>query len=135
MNPPSITAWIDGSCNPNPAGWIKCGILVKLDGTTVHESTVDLGYDLYHTNNVAEFSALLYLLRWYDMREPMTIHTDSSLVYHVMTRKWKPKTGTKYRVVYEQIRKVMDQKGLHNILKFVLVPREKNTEADRLSKL
>jgi ribonuclease HI len=85
------------------------------------------------SNNFAEYSALvaaLNELQRLGIKEDVIIKSDSKLVVNQMNGKWKGKKGgylEKFREAYGLAKKF-------ERLAFVWIPREKNTEADALSR-
>jgi ribonuclease HI len=125
-----ITAYFDGGSrsNPGPAGY---GVYIVDDqGNAMAELFEGLGIA---TNNVAEYRGLIAALQWaadHDVTE-ITVKGDSLLIIQQMRGNYKVKhEGLK--PLYHQARMLVMQIG--NV-KFEHVPREKNTEADRLSNL
>ncbi len=64
-----IICFIDGCCEPcNPGGIASYGVVVLRDGLLIHEASRLFmpipGKEKETSNNVAEYSALRYLLKW-----------------------------------------------------------------------
>jgi ribonuclease HI len=121
---------VDGGArgNPGPAGW---GVVVRTPaGDTVTEL---MGAIPHATNNVAEYSGLLAALDWcadHDASK-VEIRSDSLLlvqqmrgVYKVKNEGLKPLHG-RARLLANRIGRVTYQH----------VPREQNSDADRLANL
>lgn len=123
-----ITAYFDGGArqNPGPAGY---GVhIVDDQGTVLAELHGSLGIA---TNNVAEYHGLIAALQWAAENnvEALTVKGDSLLIIEQMRGNYKVKhEGLK--PLHMQARMLVMQVG--NV-KFVHVPREQNTDADRLS--
>ena len=125
-----IVAYIDGGArgNPGPAGY---GVRIEgSDGTVAGELHGGLGIA---TNNVAEYNGLLAALQWAvdnDQRR-VRIRADSELLVKQMRGEYKVKNAG-LQPLYLQARMLVMQLEL---VVFVHVRRELNTEADRLSNL
>ena len=121
---------VDGGArgNPGPAGW---GVVVR---TPAGETVTELMGAIPHaTNNVAEYSGLLAALDWcadHDASK-VEVRSDSLLlvqqmrgVYKVKNEGLKPLHG-RARLLANRIGRVTYQH----------VPREQNSDADRLANL
>jgi len=123
-----ITAFFDGGArsNPGPAGY---GVYIVDDqGTVLAELHGSLGVA---TNNVAEYRGLIAALQWavdHDVTE-ITIKGDSLLIVEQMRGNYKVKNEG-LKPLHLQARMLVMQVG--NV-RFQHVPREQNTDADRLS--
>lgn len=123
----AFTIFIDGGArgNPGPAGW---GAVVQAGDETVAELHGALARA---TNNVAEYHGLLAALRWGLDHGATVLHikSDSLLLVQQMREVYKVKS--------EGLKPLHGQAKLlaHRIgrVTFEHVPREKNTEADRLA--
>ncbi len=120
-------AYIDGACLGNP-GDAGIGIVIYKGDTQIVRESKYLGTA---TNNIAECTALLTLLqicRHNGIKE-VEVFSDSELTV-------KQVTG-EYKIKDEKLRKIHDDiKSLSGDVKFTInhIPREKNSEADKLSK-
>jgi ribonuclease HI len=123
--------FIDGACRGNP-GPASVGIVFYAPGssTPTHRLHKAIGRT---TNNVAEYTAMLYALQEAHMRGIREVHvrTDSELVARQLI-------GT-YRVKDPNLKQLFDQ-VIHlsqDFTKFQVtsIPREQNVEADRLANL
>ncbi|MGE0043449.1 MAG: ribonuclease HI family protein [Vicinamibacterales bacterium] len=125
-----ITAYIDGGArgNPGPAGY---GVyIVDAQDLPVAKLHGAIGVA---TNNVAEYNGLLAALGWAADRGHTRVHikADSQLLVEQM--------NGNYRVKNEGLVPLY-REALHLVARighvtFEHIPREKNTEADRLSNL
>lgn len=129
-----LQAWIDGACEPNPGGKAGYGLLVRLDETIIHQESKFLGQGHLMSNNVAEFCALLALIKWNKAKVPIAVYSDSQLLTNVMNGMWKAKQGL-YLSVYYDIWNNLKRQGIPHNYTFIWVDREENVEADNLSKL
>ena len=124
----------DGLCEPkNPGGVAAYGFQVLRDGRVVHEGAglaAAPGPDA--TNNVAEFTALVEGLRWLaanGAREAL-VRGDSKLVVETLHGRWKL-SAARLRPLFDEARRLLVETGA----RLEWVPRERNREADRLSRV
>ena len=132
----TLTVFIDGSCVPNPGGIASYGLIIyEFLKCLLAEGKV-CGQGLMMSNNVAEYKALLAFFDWYkehgDGRNAF-IFSDSQLLVKQMNGEWGATAG-QYVPFYGQAIRFYNQK--ENLQKFTFqwIPREKNIEADALSK-
>jgi ribonuclease HI len=124
-----LEIFTDGACsgNPGPAG---IGVVIKQDGATIKEVSRYIGNA---TNNIAEYTALIEGLKEAKAlkAEEVFVKTDSELMHRQIIGK--------YKVKHEGIKPLFDQVvSLIKEFKRVEVshvPREQNSEADKLSRL
>ncbi|MDP1571921.1 MAG: ribonuclease HI family protein [Vicinamibacterales bacterium] len=125
-----ITAYIDGGArgNPGPAGY-GCYI-VDDQGLPIAKLHGALGTA---TNNVAEYNGLLAALAWAAERGHTRVHikSDSLLLVEQMKGNYRVKNEG-LLPLYREARHLVARVGQ---VTFEHIPREKNTEADRLSNL
>lgn len=131
----SINIWIDGLCEPiNPGGTACIGYVIKKDDVTIAEGCDVIGKHEGMTNNVAEYTALIYALKEIKRlkleNEFLTIKSDSQLLVNQMNRKWAVKAPL--IIPLYKIAKDLTN-GLHYCMEWV--PREENEEADKLTRL
>ncbi len=125
----TLEIFTDGACsgNPGPAG---IGVVFKQNGVVIKEFSQSIGYA---TNNIAEYSALVYALEQAKILKAEFVHVKSDS--ELMCRQ----VNGKYVVRDEPLKKLFDQvKVLKSGFKrFTLthVRRELNKEADVLSRL
>lgn len=128
-----ITVFFDGLCYPkNPGGVAAYGYLVYSDGKLVHTGRGVVGRGRGMTNNVAEYEGLLASAKWLRTNataDEIVIKGDSQLVMMQMMGKWQIKSDTSRHYV-PMIKELLS--GLH--VSFSWVPREQNSDADRLSR-
>lgn len=125
-----ITAHIDGGArgNPGPAGY---GVHIEdAAGTLLAELHGGLGVA---TNNVAEYNGLLAALRWAKEHGHSRVHikADSLLLVEQMRGRYKVKNAG-LQPLHARAALLAHEIGR---VTFEHVPREMNTEADRLSNL
>lgn len=84
-----LKAWTDGACRKGNPGFCSCAWALLKDDTLICNS-VYLGPER-HTNNYAEYMALVYLLEYlsYQKIEGVVIHSDSELVVNQVNQAWK----------------------------------------------
>lgn len=132
-----LNAWIDGACEPfNPGGTASYGLVVKRNEQVIHKESKVIGSGAGYSNNVAEYSGLVALLKWFTTTGPnevLTVHSDSQLLIKQMLGEWQVKQGL-YVPYYQEAINIIISHGLGHYLKFQWVHRELNTEADNLSK-
>jgi ribonuclease HI len=122
-----MKGYFDGASRGNP-GAAGAGALIADDrGTAVWETSVPLGV---RTNNEAEYLALLLLLEEADRRgiREMEVFGDSRLVISQVSRLWKI-NEPRLRELAERVWALCEGKTV----RFVWIPRERNTRADALS--
>lgn len=123
-----ITAYFDGGArqNPGPAGY---GVhIVDDQGAVLAELHGSLGIA---TNNIAEYRGLIAALQWAvdNNVTQITVKGDSLLIIEQMRGNYKVKNEG-LKPLHMQARMLVMQIG---DVKFAHVPREQNTDADRLS--
>ncbi|MGD0951776.1 MAG: ribonuclease HI [Methanotrichaceae archaeon] len=129
-----ITAYFDGLCYPkNPCGVAAYGYLIYRDGEIIHRGFRAVGEGKGMTNNVAEYEGLKAAAMWLHdngIEEKILIKGDSQLVMKQMKGEWQVNSATSKKYVPEikQLLQGMD-------VTFQWVPREKNEEADKLSRV
>lgn len=118
---------IDGASSGNP-GQAGVGVVVRQDGEIIHEISKPIGVA---TNNVAEYTALIYALQEALIRraDVITVITDSELVHRQITGEYKVKNPN-IKTLFEQVQHLL--RGFKQVkMKHVL--REENKDADRLA--
>lgn len=130
-----IACYFDGACYPiNPNGTMGIGCMVLIDKNTDIPHKQTFPAEDGNTNNVAEYMALLWILKFLidnDLhKKRIFIYGDSNLVVSQMTGSWKIKQGFYYDYAIE-CRELM-QRFPDTVLRWI--PREENTWADELSK-
>ncbi|MEK6975718.1 MAG: ribonuclease HI family protein [Candidatus Thermoplasmatota archaeon] len=124
---PHATVWFDGAClgNPGPMG---AGAVVDCGG-----KRKTLAKPLGHgTNNVAEYEAAIAGLSLAIAMgaTSATLHGDSQLVLRQLSGQYKV-SAQALRALHAQARALIAELGQ---VKLEWVPRERNAEADALSK-
>ncbi len=119
--------FVDGACkgNPGPAG---VGVIVFDGEEIIKEISKPIGDA---TNNIAEYTALIYGLQEALIlkAEKIQVFMDSELVCRQVTGKYKVK-NLNLKNLYSQVMHLLE--GFKQVdLKHV--PREQNTQADKLA--
>lgn len=143
-----IEIFFDGACEPkNPGGTCGFGCIVRIDGKKAFEKAGSLkpssGDRITTSNNVAEYIALNQALHYILIHPEMSdaassnvvyIYGDSKLVIEQMSGRWRIKAGI-YVPFAEQCQMHLTRlKRLGFIIELKWIPRDKNTECDKLSK-
>ena len=132
-----IEVYIDGLCQPINPGGIACyAFVVKRDGKTIHSDYGVAGepFSADSTNNVAEYMALAKALEWLLtnnlVADKVEIKSDSQLVVNHLIGNYKVKA----KRIIPLYQKVLLLESRFHSVQIKWVPREKNREADMLTK-
>ncbi len=129
-----MTVYFDGLCYPrNPCGVAAYGYLIYRDDELIHKGFGAVGEGRGMTNNVAEYEGLMAAARWLKdngINEKILIKGDSQLVIKQMKGEWQISSETSKKYVPE-IKRLLEGKSVS----FVWIAREKNEEADKLSRV
>lgn len=137
-----IEIYFDGACGPkNPGGTACYGWLIKKDGKVLESGCGVIGSGEGMTNNIAEYHGAVEGIKAFvrnDYKDVVTIFGDSSMVCHMLAKEWgwKKKFWNPHPK-FPQLRKLLEEAHSHleNIdHKVQWIGREKNDEADKLSK-
>ena len=122
-----LIIFTDGACfgNPGPMG---IGVVIYRDDVRIEELSEYIGNG---TNNMAEYTAVVKALETVHSLGETEAHikSDSQLIVKQLNNEYKVK-DPELRILRDRIQRLC--KGLK--VKFEHVPREKNSEADLLSK-
>jgi len=122
-----LEIYIDGASkgNPGPSG---IGIVICRNGETIENISRFIGIT---TNNVAEYTALIYALKKAHGLKAQTlkINTDSQLLYKQVCKVYKIKSSN-ILALYNQAQALMS--GFRQVA-IREIPREKNKGADKLA--
>jgi len=122
-----LVIFTDGASlgNPGPMG---IGVVIYRDGFVIEELSEYLGHG---TNNIAEYTAVIRALETVHELGDSEAHikSDSQLVVRQLNGEYKVR-DLELRPLKERIEHLC--KGLQ--VRFEHIPREKNNEADKLSK-
>lgn len=125
---PKLLVYIDGGSKGNP-GPAACAAVIKTadDGQTVLDRGEYLGEA---TNNVAEYEGLLLGLRLAaDLKAgEIEVRSDSELLVRQLTGEYRVKND-RLKELHAEVRRRLDD---FDGVQIRHVPREQNTEADRL---
>ncbi len=122
-----IKVFTDGGARGNPGPAAVGVVILDENNNIISETEKFIGQA---TNNFAEYSALieaLNLLKEIDAYR-VIFYTDSSLVYSQIKGIWKIKSP-ELKLLNEHAKKMLEKLPDYN---FVLIPREKNKNADKL---
>jgi ribonuclease HI len=126
-----LKVWVDGLTEPRNPGGYSCYGWVALDESDVEQAhgIGCLGIGEGMTNNLAEYQALISVLRWLNEfgYTQVAIFSDSQLVVNQVAGAWKcnkPQLQVRRRVAREL---------WHDDYTLTWVPREQNERADALS--
>lgn len=132
---PDLEIQFDGLCEPrNPGGVLAWGFTISADGRLIHEGHGSAAAGPLNTNNVAEYLALGFALRWatdHGGFDGLRIRGDSQLVVKQVNGEWQCKAGhlRRYR---DRCRELLN--GTGKPWRVEWVPREQNEAADQLSR-
>ena len=140
MQSVAMTLHFDGACTVNPGGVMSFGWhLDTADGRRVAEGSGPIhGYPPEERScNTAEFEAALAGLEWVSQFRLLPVDSllvvgDSQLAINILAGTWKAKKSH-LRTLAERCRLAVAEIDVGH-LEFKWVPRERNGEADRLSK-
>src|SRR6266576_1071736 len=131
--------WWDACTEPvNPGGHGAWGCLVKVDGQVGHTASGYVGHGPDVSNNVSEYQGFISLVDWIlnqNMLGVTIIRGDSKLVIKQLSKEWKVKGGLYLPYYYKAVHllTILKERTENNV-SLEWVPREKNSEADILSK-
>lgn len=122
-----IEIYIDGASkgNPGPSG---IGVVICRDGQTIKNIASFIGHA---TNNVAEYTALLFALQeaLKLKAENIKINTDSQLLHRQINKTYKVKSPNILGLYNQAVHLLSAFKKVS----IVNIPREENRGADRLA--
>lgn len=139
-----IELYFDGACEPiNPGGTASFGWVLKQNRKTLATGSGIVGKGTGMTNNVAEYAGIIEGVKAYlelPVKEKLHIRGDSNLVIQMVGKNWgwnKKKTVWQPHAKMPHLKKLLDE--VHQLLEKIdyeveWIPREKNQEADELSK-
>ena len=127
----TVFVYIDGLAEGNP-GTGTYGYLIYDGERKLAEGNDLAGYAV--TNNYAEYTALVEAmkkLRRLGVEGDVVVRSDSQLLVGQMSKGWKAKGGG----YLEKLKEARDLVKEFGSIKFEWIPREKNAEADLLSRV
>ncbi|MDV3277456.1 MAG: ribonuclease HI family protein [Nitrososphaerales archaeon] len=128
----TATVYIDGLSEPRNPGTGTYGFTIYEGSKKIAEGEGLAGYGV--TNNFSEYTALveaLKKLKQLGVKGDVTVRSDSRLLVGQMGLGWKAKRGG-YLPKLKEAKELVSQLGS---VKFEWIPREKNEEADLLSRV
>ena len=127
--PVHLYLYVDGASSGNPGPCGAAAILKDAEGTTLLERARAFGPA---TNNVAEYQAVVLGLELAAELKPerLTIRSDSELLVRQLAGEYRVK-APHLKPLYRQVMRLLEPFASVEIEH---IPREKNTEADKLSK-
>lgn len=130
-----LIVFIDGLVEPkNPGGVATYGLVIYKNEVKILEKFGIIGKGPSMSNNLAEYYALYKALKFLINNklnnEEIVIKSDSQLLVNQMNGIWKVRGGL-YYPIYKRVSNIL--KDFSNV-KFIWIPREKNIEADLLSR-
>src|SRR5919199_5170760 len=142
-----LEIFFDGLCQPYNPGGVACyAFIIKRQGKPypkIIRSEFGLATEPFTdnaTNNVAEYTGIIKALEWllqqrqiprnnYDVTESIVIKGDSQLVIYQIKGRYKVK-ALKIIPLYQKVISLISK---FDDIHFEWIPREKNSEADKLS--
>lgn len=130
-----ITAYFDGSCEPNPGGVMKWAYIIYEDGKLLQKDNgrYRCSEDKTSTNNIAEYAALGHLLlalqKLKKEKEVIVVRGDSKMVIMQMKGEWNINDG-----LYKRIAHKVNAMKIPGIV-YEWINRDLNEEADYLAKI
>jgi len=125
-----ITVYFDGGCISNPGGLGSWGYVIYRNGQRIH---YDYGIIPNSTNNWSEYTALEKAMEFiieHGIQGSIHVKGDSQLVIYQMKGEWRAYSNTSEHFI-PRIKKMIEGRNV----KFSWIPREENSEADRLTKI
>ncbi len=128
----AVEVYIDGLSEPRNPGTGTYGYVLYRDGEKLAEGEGLAGYNV--TNNYAEYTALVEALRKVKalgIEDEVLVRSDSQLLVGQMSKGWSVKGGG----YVAKLKEARDLLRDFERVRFEWIPREKNAEADLLSRV
>ena len=128
----TVTVYIDGLAQPSNPGVGTYGFVIYEGEKKVAEGSGLAGREV--TSNYAEYTALAEALQELTSRGvegDLLVRSDSQLLVGQLSRGWKVKGG----MYVEKLKEVKDLMNGFGSIQFEWVPRERNQEADLLTRI
>jgi len=129
-----VAVFCDGLCEPNPGGIATFGWVVYRGSEKLQEFCSVLCAGEGATNNVAEYGAVISVLGWLlangYANKRIVVHSDSELLVCQLAGKYKVRAPN----IVSLHAQALGLATLFREVSFRWVPRERNTEADALSR-
>jgi ribonuclease HI len=129
-----LKSWIDGASRGNPGEAAIGGYVLSKSGEKLFEFGHRIGIA---TNNMAEYRALEYMLRWVEQYAKsiegisgLLVYSDSELMVRQMTGRYKVK-NLNLKPLFEIVTSLILRMPFP--VEFVHILRSENREADRLA--
>ena len=122
-----LTLYIDGAAKGNP-GHAGIGVIICQEGEVIKNISTYIGTT---TNNIAEYTALIYGLQeaLIMKAETLTIYTDSQLLFRQLNGQYKVRNSN-ITNLFRQIQHLLS--GLPRV-SIEHIPRQQNRGADKLA--
>ena len=131
----TVTVYCDGLCEPNPGGVATFGWVAYLGSKKLHEACAVVCSGDGATNNVAEYSGIMAALGWLIAngyaKDKVILQSDSELCIKQLNGLYRVKAPL-VRPLYQQVKALARE---FRDLYFQWIPRSRNVEADRLSRV
>lgn len=127
-----LTIYTDGGSRGNPGQAAYGFVIYNESNEKLYEEGQRLGIT---TNNVAEYMGVIKALEWIEKNtrvHAIDVYLDSQLVASQLSGIFKVKTEH-IRDLFLTVKKLEQKLSAHIV--YTAVPREKNTEADRMVNL
>jgi ribonuclease HI len=126
-----IEIYVDGLAEPTNPGIGTYGFAIYKDGVKIRKGCGFAGEPV--TNNFAEYMGLVTALEeaLSFTNEEIIVKSDSKLLVNQMNGRWKIKKGL-YIKKFMEAREIVQK---FQSIRFLWIPREKNAEADGLSRV
>ena len=128
----TVVVYVDGLSEPSNPGTGTYGFVVYEEDKKLAEGNGLAGYEV--TNNYAEYSALveaLKKLKELKVEGDILVRSDSQLLVGQMSKGWEAKGGG----YLQKLKEAKDLLKEFGSIRFEWVEREKNEEADLLSRI
>lgn len=128
----TVTVFVDGLSEPSNPGTGTYGYVIYEEGKRLAEGWGLAGYNV--TSNYAEYTALveaLKKLKSLGLEGDILVKSDSKLLVGQMDGTWKVKGG----VYVSKLKEAKDLLREFGFVRFEWIPREKNEEADLLTRV
>jgi ribonuclease HI len=128
----AVVVYIDGLAQPSNPGIGTYGYVIYQGGKKLAEGGGLAGRSV--TNNYAEYTAVveaLQKLRSMGILGGITVRSDSKLLVGQLSQGWKARGGG----YIEKFKEAKDLLAALKSVKFEWIPREKNQEADLLTRI
>lgn len=128
----TVVVYIDGLAEPRNPGTGTYGYTIYEGEKKLVEGQGLAGYEV--TNNFAEYTALVEALKKVKelrIEGDVAVRSDSQLLVGQMSKGWEAKGGG----YLEKLKEAKELTREFGLLTFEWVPREKNQEADLLSRI